>query len=142
MIYLSSLFLRCILIASFHTHKKRWVQHGFTGFRTNQQKMGTMQNVTKVTLVRFSKYYPIIMRYSFKNLILNGPLFVKITHTNVWVKKTWTNHSSVSLLQFVQVFFWLRRYILQIPTNILDIACWIRSPFLKMKWAYKFGQNC
>ena len=56
-------FLRCILIASFHTQKKRWVQHGFTGFRTNQQKMGTMQNVTKDTMVSLSKYYPTIMMY-------------------------------------------------------------------------------
>ena len=30
-------------------------------------------------------------------------------HSNIWLKKTWTNHSSDTILQFVQVFFWIRR---------------------------------
>ena len=29
----------------------------------------------------------------------------RVKQVNVWVKKTWTNRSSVSLLEFVQVFF-------------------------------------
>ena len=36
---------------------------------------------------------------------------VQAVYGNVWVKKTWTNCSCDTLLQFVQVFFLLRRYL-------------------------------
>ena len=63
-------FFKVYFNSIFSHTKKDGFSTVFTGFRTNQQKMGTMLNVTKGTMVRFSKHYPTIMMCFFpKNLI-------------------------------------------------------------------------
>ena len=73
-------FFKVYFNSIFSHTKKDGFSTVFTGFRTNQQKRGTMQNVTKVTMTRLSKYYPTIMMYFFQKSDIYEYLFVKIVY--------------------------------------------------------------